>query len=472
VSTLLRRSAAAIALAIFVGGVGLAGASPGNGAVPASSTIPASAVPQAFALFNEPGTDPTQLRGFERRLVRSAGITAATSLYAGWTPAIRASFYHISDKALAKNLVGAAIRGASVTVLLDGSNRSLGCRGKPQCLNPAYVRLKTLNTMGRPDVWMRTCDGLGPSHPTTHPGRGNGCIGQARNHNKFLMLSQGHFASPSDMSFGAPMAYNLVLQTSSNNTHASYRSALNNGLLTVNQPSVYDDYLAYFRRLAGSYDATTAPSVTQFAAQFGSHVDTSTIASHHIATWSFPQAPGHDPLLEALDNVRTSHGCTNNTAHSTGPLRNGIAVAMSRINGRTQVMRRLVRLRRSGCDVEVAFGELGAHDHHILAQGGVGLHRVCLALPRALTHITDYLHSKYVLVGGMEKRLGANLRVVYTGSENLDNTALTRTDDRLERYVEPAADSPIFDAYFANFTHLLSLSHFGHQATANCSADD
>jgi hypothetical protein len=82
------------------------------------------------------------------------------------------------------------------------------------------------------------------------------------------------------------------------------------------------------------------------------------------------------------------------------------------------------------------------------------------------------LHSKYVLVGGMEKRLGANRRVVYTGSENLDNNALQNTDDRLERYVEPAGNSPIFDAYFNNFLHLISLSHFGHQSTANCSGDD
>jgi hypothetical protein len=472
VSTLLRRSAAAIALAIFVAGVGLAGTSRGNGAVPATSTVPASALPRAFALFNEPGTDPTQLRRFERKLVRSAGLSAAISTYSGWTPAIRASFFHISDVALARNLVGAARRGASVTVLLDGSNRSLGCHGNQRCLNPAYERLKNLNTMGRPDVWMRTCDGLGPSHPWTHPGRGNGCIGQARNHNKFLTVSQSHFADPSDMSFDAPLAYDLVLQTSSNNTHASYKTALNNGLLTVNQPAVYDDYLAYFRRLAGSYDATSAPSVKRFAARFGSNIDTNTIAAHQIATWSFPQAPGHDPLLEALKNVRTSHGCTNNTAHSTGPLRNGIAVAMSRINGRAPVMRRLARLRASGCDVEVAFAELGAHDHRILAKAGIGLHRVCLALPHALNHITDYLHSKYLLVGGMDKRLGPNRRIVYTGSENLDNKALGSTDDRLERYVEPAADSPIFDAYLANFTHLLSLSHFGHQATANCSADD
>jgi hypothetical protein len=49
---------------------------------------------------------------------------------------------------------------------------------------------------------------------------------------------------------------------------------------------------------------------------------------------------------------------------------------------------------------------------------------------------------------------------------------LTHTDDRLERYVESARHSPIFDAYLHNFTHLLSLSHFGHQSTATCSADD
>jgi hypothetical protein len=135
-------------------------------------------------------------------------------------------------------------------------------------------------------------------------------------------------------------------------------------------------------------------------------------------------------------------------------------------------MRRLARLRASGCDVQVAFARIDARDHHILARSGVGLHRVCLARPTRLGKVSDYLHSKYVLIGGMDKKLGANRRIVYTGSDNLDNQALRRTDDRLERYVESGRHSPIFNAYLNNFTHLLSLSHFGHQSTATCLADD
>jgi phosphatidylserine/phosphatidylglycerophosphate/cardiolipin synthase-like enzyme len=145
---------------------------------------------------------------------------------------------------------------------------------------------------------------------------------------------------------------------------------------------------------------------------------------------------------------------------------------MSRINGRAAVMRRLAELNRAGCNVQIAFAEIGPHDHAILADAGIGLHRVCLAVPSDLHTVTDYLHSKYLLVAGNDRELGPNRRIVYTGSDNLGKTALSHTDDRLERYVEAAGTSPIFDAYLANFRQLMALSHFGHQSTATCSGDD
>jgi phosphatidylserine/phosphatidylglycerophosphate/cardiolipin synthase-like enzyme len=144
---------------------------------------------------------------------------------------------------------------------------------------------------------------------------------------------------------------------------------------------------------------------------------------------------------------------------------------MSRINGRTAVMRRLAALRHSGCNVEVAYADIGAGDRRILARAGVGLHRVCLAPVGGAPTISEYLHSKYLLVAGTDTRLGPNRRIVYTGSANLDDQALTRTDDRLERYVEPGGHSPVFDAYFSNFVHLMRLSQ-GHQSSARCVGDD
>lgn len=425
--------------------------------------------PAAFALFNDPGTAPHEVGGYERRLIQSVGDIAR---YHEGPAQIRTSLYHVADVDLADALVTAARDGASVKVLLDASNRMLGCKGSRGCFNPAYVILKELNGIGGA-TWMKTCDGLGPKHPNTHVGLGNGCIGQARNHNKFLLVSQGvdtHAFSQSPTV--GPRVSDVVVQTSMNNTKTSYRTALNNALVTVNQPAMYRDYVSYFRRLSNAYDARKPPSVKLFAAKFGHRTDTTTLATHDMSTWSFPQAPGYDPMLGALDAIRTANSCANNTAHSAGGVRNGVALAMSRINGRVAVIRRLATLHNRGCNVQVAYAELGARDHHILASAGVRLHRVCLARPQNLHKVVDFLHSKYLLVGGTYRRLGSNRRIVYTGSENLDDKALTKTDDRLVRYVEPAGYSPVFDAYFNNFTHLMSLSHFGHQSTTNCSGDD
>jgi hypothetical protein len=143
---------------------------------------------------------------------------------------------------------------------------------------------------------------------------------------------------------------------------------------------------------------------------------------------------------------------------------------MSHIGGRTAVIRRLAALRHSGCNVDVAYADIGTRDRRLLAHAGVGLHRVCLASRAAPRTVTEYLHSKYMLVAGTQAGVGANRRVVYTGSANLDDQALTRTDDRLERYVEAGGHSPVFDAYYNNFLHLVHLSQ-GHQATRRCISD-
>jgi len=45
-------------------------------------------------------------------------------------------------------------------------------------------------------------------------------------------------------------------------------------------------------------------------------------------------------------------------------------------------------------------------------------------------------------------------------------------DDRMERYVEPAGHSPVFDAYFNNFKQLLAISKLSPQSTMACGAGD
>jgi phosphatidylserine/phosphatidylglycerophosphate/cardiolipin synthase-like enzyme len=384
---------------------------------------------------------------------------------------VRASFYHLTDRALASDLVASARAGATVQVLLDGSNRRLGCAGSG-CVNPAFAVLEQLNGLGNNKDWLKTCNGIGPNQRRP-AGRGNGCIGQVRDHNKFILIQGSKAIEWERVPNGDHIitSHDVVLQTSSNNTASSYQAAFNDALVTVNQPSVYDDYLRYFRRLARSYSDKQPPPVNRFARKYGNALDTATLANHDISTWSFPQAIGQDPIAGALARVGTVHSCANVRTQWNSPPQTVIDLAMSRVRGRLTVMRELATLRQAGCKVTVVYGEMSARDHSILSSAGVELRRLCLASPAAPATPNMYVHSKYLLLDGTVG-LGADLRVVFTGSDNLDTGALSNTDDRIVRYVEPASNAPIFDAYAGNFFDLRWWGMMGSHSTSQCGGDD
>jgi phosphatidylserine/phosphatidylglycerophosphate/cardiolipin synthase-like enzyme len=406
----------------------------------------------SFGLFSSPSRDPHSIRSFENHLIDAAARDAA---YRGVPTTIEASFYHLTDMHIATKLVHAEHLGVEVRVLLDGSNKTLGCHHVPQCVNPAFRELELLN-LGTNDAfgWMRTCDGLGRGHLDDSVGQGNGCIGQDRNHNKFILVSNS-------MYFGTSLPEDVVIQTSLNNTHAAYTTSFNDALVTVNEPNVYDDYRHYFDQLAANYRARTPPPVKPFVRHFGYQTDSPPSSSPQIAAWSFPRQPANDPIASSLSAVETSHGCRNSAASATDPKRGAVAIAMFRIHGRPLVMRALGKLRRKGCDVQVIYADIGRADRRALAASHVGLHELCKAGSAATGTRRSFVHSKYVLIAGNVEGIGHNKRVVYTGSDNLDDVSLTKTDDRLVRYIEPPQTAPIFEAYAKNFLHLLRISKAG-----------
>jgi hypothetical protein len=146
---------------------------------------------------------------------------------------------------------------------------------------------------------------------------------------------------------------------------------------------------------------------------------------------------------------------------------------MSRIQGRLPVVQRLAALQRAGCSVDVLYADMGSRDHRILKTAGVGLQRFCLASDH-LTRGTPYAyeHSKYLMIEGTTNNVGVDRRIVFTGSENLDDLALGHTDDRLVRYVETADDDPIFTTYQLNFSLGRQIVGESLQSTGNCSGDD
>lgn len=459
----MRRLTALLMAAMVVAGLLGAGHAAAALDVPRSASAAAGlGSPSTSVFFTDPvrGTRtwaPEAIASLEAQSVKYATPRAL-----GSSGLIRASLFHVTSMHLPRMLVHAGRSGSHVQVLLDGSTRTLGC-GTSNCINPAYAELALLNTLGDPDSWLRTCDGVGPGSPNPIAGHGNGCIGTERNHNKFLLVS----GTINQQDAGS----DIVIQTSMNNTGAANNRAFNNAIVTVNQPAVYGDYGAYFDALVAASGAGPRPTISQFDSVFGEVADTSSIGSHQISTWSYPRA-SDDPMASALSAMNLRNSCANAPASGSSPHRGGIALAMSQIHGRASFVERLILLKLSGCNVSVVFGDISKRDFTAMHSVGIGLSRLCISPSGDARGSPIFVHSKYMLMSGTLAGLGSDVRAVYTGSNNLDDKSLTRTDDRMMRYVEPAGQSPIFDAYEQNFLHLVTVASHGTQSYLRCSGDD
>jgi hypothetical protein len=403
-------------------------------------------------MFNLPGADYVAIKKLELYLIENAGPDALLQL----------TVYRFNDRVTARALFYAARRGVHVEVLLDGGESHLDCHGDPTCVNPSFTILKKLNKINAtdPQTWFRTCDGLGPQSPDVPSSSGDGCIGQDLNHNKILLSSD-------ESDLNRQSASDVVFQSSSNNTINQYHHALNNALIVAERPTVYQDYEGYFQQLVAASSSTAPTASMRFTAKTGTHIDTTTLPSHDIATWSFPRSPSTDPVADVLGNVRTARHCANAVGGASGPSHTEVHAAISDVNGRPLLMKRLTSLEAAGCRVEVIYASMGSADHHTLAAAGVALHEVCTVLKKndPRYDAEQYVHSKYILVAGSDRTLGANRRIVYTGSENWTNRALSAADNRMMRYVEPAdvpavkpKNSPLYDTYAANFKALEQIS--------------
>jgi phosphatidylserine/phosphatidylglycerophosphate/cardiolipin synthase-like enzyme len=451
------------ALLATSGQVAAGGATPV--AAPAAANESVSAGPFSKTEFNLPNSAfYPDIRKLEMSLIEDAPDGSAIEL----------SAYRFTDVALARKLVRDARNGVQVEVLLDGGVPANGCAGASNCVNPAYTVLQKLNSSYGPGspTWLRTCAGIGPSNPWTQVGIGRGCIGQDLNHNKFLLLS--------DVPYLGQEAHDVVFQTSSNNTPSQYRHALNNAVVIANRPPVYQDYLRYFQQLTLNSTSNAETSSQWFNPFTGNHLDTTTLADHDIATWSFPRPPGDDPVANVLGDVSTANRCANRIGTATGPKHTKIKAAIADIKGRGPLIRQLATLQESGCRVVVAFATITPRDKHLLRRSGAQLDEVCTIPDRQKypNDVNQYVHSKYLLVEGTDNNLGRNRRIVYTGSENWTNKSLSGSDNLMMRYVEPAngtrphaVNSPLFDHYDRNF-RALQLISAANKEKAHCAAAD
>jgi hypothetical protein len=424
-----------------------------------SGGVPDVALPTTatgWASFNQPGANPFRIADAETAIIAAAVPGSA----------VNASIYRSNSGPLVRALVAAAKRGVHVQVLVDGGLRVQGCgrTAPPDCTGRAYHRLERLNTLHLTDpyTWLRTCDGIGPDHlqPT---GVGHGCLGQGLDHNKFVLANEVANRS-------GTVTHDVVFQTSSNDGIFSYFHAFNNGLLLTN-PRLYKDYLGYFDHLVHASGSKLPAAKQRFTHSTGDRVDSRTLAQHDLETFSFPRAPSDDPVARVLHRV-DPRSCIGSDVVPPA----SIDAAIFAVSGRPAIMRNLVALRDAGCSVTLAYTTISADDYRLLHRSRVRLQRVCVRAPnytgRGSPTQVQYVHSKYLLIDGHDTTLGRGLRkIVYTGSENWTAEALSRSDDRMVRYVESTSDDPVFRQYFSNFHNVMTSAVSGPMVqTSTCAS--
>ncbi|WP_163511369.1 phospholipase D-like domain-containing protein [Fodinicola acaciae] len=404
---LLAAAAAAVTVAVTVA-AGLVGATP------------AAAAPADGVVFNDP-TDATHKYDIQNHIIDLIHGAPAGST-------IRLTIYLFASSAYRDALIQAHANGVNVQFVADSAE------AKPTAT-----------------TWHQLEDALGtdkskPSYAITC-GAGHGCVDpdSGINHNKFALFSS---TGGKDKVF---------VQSSANmNSHDDGKgnsgiNAWNNAVTMVDEPAIYDAYVARFNAMRDQVHSTPYSSTDGTNAK----------------VYFFPRSSG-STILGILDNV----DCTKkNTSGGWGPDHlTSIHVAMYKLSD-VDVAKKLWSLDDQGCVVHVVRTNVGASDDTAISalekcdrHNGVtvdSIHgRVNDDNDENDTEKVGFLHSKYLVIDGYYDG-AANQRVAWTGSYNYTTGALRSNDETL---LKIRGHSDIIDAFQANFATVAAHKDYSKQA--------
>jgi phosphatidylserine/phosphatidylglycerophosphate/cardiolipin synthase-like enzyme len=450
---------------------------------PQSPTCPGltnAAPPTTTAYFN----DPTEARRADHFAVVNAMINLicrASPPAGGVATSINLAMYLYELPSISDALIWAHDnRGANIHVVLDGANAET-TTSTGVVPNPAYQDL----VAGLPSGSVQLC---GPnagdfplpnkanvrrqrattaapaSDPTTPPlENGTSCAGDNILHTKLLTVSSIDTAADS-----------AVFTGSQNLSAHGETAAFNNGLQIIGNAPLYRATARYFSMLenntrypalGGDLDPGSIPtdmgtiSIRFFPENVPAALppDNSYVEPNDLAT---------DETAELLKTVSCTYpgqvagDHSHRTAHTT------VRIAVYSYSARDLVTQRLVALSRAGCEVQVAYTDMSKATKSKLAAGGVSTMRLSdstYPLPGGTTG-RIFIHDKYLLISGAIKSGGSVVRdqdVLQTGSQNLTQVGLHHNDDEIVRIrttaSERAADTSLFNAYSANWNHLIDV---------------
>ncbi|WP_109506120.1 phospholipase D-like domain-containing protein [Nocardioides speluncae] len=315
-------------------------------------------------VFNDPLGTVAEQRRILAYLVRTIDAAPAGAV-------IRVAVYGFSDGPVARALHRAADRGVRIRMVLDSSRRS----------KPALGLQRRLGNNVRAASYVVFCN---------HSCRGT----TGGNHTKFYLFSE------------AGGVADVTLVTSANTVGETVDNQWNDLFSVAGASPVYDSFARVFEQMKHD-EPVPRPYVEAHQASY--------LQGFYPAPGAGRTAP--DPWLDYLDPVR----CTGAKRAGLGG-HTRIRVAMSAMHGGRGLAgaRRLVALRRQGCDVKVIFGAApGGEVRRVLTAGRVPW--------RGTRHRWVHTHQKLLIVNGVIGRDPWATRV-FTGSHNWTDPAADRDE--------------------------------------------
>jgi hypothetical protein len=374
---------AAICAALLLAlGIGMVGAQPA-GAAEIEYTM----------LFEDPGAVPAEDFSLEQHAI---GLINATPAGERLTFAFR----DFNRKNIADALIAARVRGVEIDGVIDGGER-----------NKANVKYLVNNLAGdavlcgAPVFALHSCIAIG--HPVYSP--------KSLQHNKFMTFSRL-----------ADGRRHVVLQTSMNFQYPAQYTLYNDMVEIVGDVGLYDAYVQYAMDLKAQVRAD----------------DHYLIAPGSGPNTMFP-SPRPQPDLDTDDTVVDR---MNEIDCSVGGSRSGrglIRVAMLPFNTeRAAIMRKLIALEDTGCDIEIA---LTRADGDILAGLVAERIRVHPFFARELgVRPRVNIHDKFWLVDAGSTLTGERTKIAYVGTSNW-RADEQYSDDMLLRIVDDGVHAAYSD---------------------------
>ncbi|MDW5329136.1 phospholipase D-like domain-containing protein [Plantactinospora sp. KLBMP9567] len=378
----------------------------GDGAATAADPFP------AYTRFNVPAEDGTRDRTIEDELVRLADGVPAGSY-------IRGIMYSWSSPVVAEALKRAAARGVIVRIVLDETGGGVNTRAD----NTAVPLLKSANL-----------DDLVICGKTSSTVAGStACIGNKSNsinHNKVF-------------TFSTSGTMKRVVFVSSQNLTFSQNNLFNSALIVHEDYDLYDHFTAYFNDMRAQ-----RKNNDYFNAANGYYKSPNTA----VTVYHSPRADS-DTLANRLAEVNAyASGCAVDVAHAQFT------------DARPQVATQLRRIGRMGCRVRVVYGSMGSTAYATLnGQPNVSLKKYHDAEASNYDGRVVTVHSKNIIIKGTFAGL-AGRSVVFTGSHNVTDPALTDHDETLVKIEHPT----VWNDFHNNFETLWSRAKCVNPENGSC----